>query len=393
MKKNLLFFLFLIVFALMVPSCKGTPPAQVPDSPVAMDDGEPESIDDGLPVAEMPDEAEILEDEEGLESDDFALVDVETDAETDTDIEEELAMEEVPLEDLEPVAIADAPPAAPEPVPSLPALPPAPPPVPPHAPPAPPPPRVVPPPAVPPAASAPSSPPGLIVPPAVPLPDPEEQPPAIVRERLPRIAPELAVPSQGFTAQQDDRVAFSRSVRATVGQIVEVPFRGTGWVYTGEAAARRGIVYESRQLDTEGQTFVFRTEAPGTYTLRFYRQDFIRDYIINDHVQVIVTEAPESVGLGLFVPPADQSRVVAEPRWPSPADEAQRPETRDGTATPAPGHGKAAGNARNTSPGDSAPGHRQAAGACARSASGASGASNTSRSAASHAPASRRAGI
>jgi len=121
---------------------------------------------------------------------------------------------------------------------------------------------------------------------------------------------------------QSDEIVFSRTVRATVGQIVEIPFRGTGWVYLGELASRRGIIYNSRRLDPEGQSFIFKTEEAGTYALKFFRQDFIRDYILNDHVQVIVGEAPQTNGAGWFNPPVDRGRVVALPRWPSPLDEA-----------------------------------------------------------------------
>jgi hypothetical protein len=107
-----------------------------------------------------------------------------------------------------------------------------------------------------------------------------------------------------------------------VGQLVEIPFRGNGWVYLGELGARRGIAYDSRRLDAEGQSFVFRTTAPGTYALKFYRQDFVHDYLLNDYVQVIVEEAPAISGPGRFGPPADQGRVAAEPRWPTARDEA-----------------------------------------------------------------------
>jgi TolA-binding protein len=88
-------------------------------------------------------------------------------------------------------------------------------------------------------------------------------------------------------------------------------------------AARRGISYDSRRLDPDGQSFVFRAEAAGTYALKFYKQDFIRDFILNDHVQVIIGEAPEVSATGFFNPAADRSRVIAEPRWPSPAEEAE----------------------------------------------------------------------
>jgi tetratricopeptide (TPR) repeat protein len=116
-----------------------------------------------------------------------------------------------------------------------------------------------------------------------------------------------------------DGPVFSRVVRALPGQLVEIPFRGTGWVYLGELGNRRGIVYDSRRLETgsgagvppEGQSFIFLAEAPGTYALKFYKQDFIRDYVINDYVQVIVGEGS-----------AGSSRVIAAPRWPPPEGEA-----------------------------------------------------------------------
>jgi len=151
----------------------------------------------------------------------------------------------------------------------------------------------------------------------------EEAPPRIDRSNLPS-APSTRLNSladMGMTPL-DSELVFSRIVRATVGQIVEIPFRGSGWVYLGELASRRGIVYNSRRNDPEGQSFIFSLEEAGTYTLKFYRQDFIRDYILNDHVQVIVGDAPAAAS-GWFNPPIDRGRVVAQPRWPSPLEEAQ----------------------------------------------------------------------
>jgi len=118
---------------------------------------------------------------------------------------------------------------------------------------------------------------------------------------LPDIIPQAASPA-----------VFSRVVHAAAGQVVEVPFRGSGWIFLGETNGRRGITFDTRRPDSEGQTFVFRTEAAGEYSLRFYRHDFIRDVILNDHVQIIV----DSAGSG------GSARVVAE-RWPSPVDEAR----------------------------------------------------------------------
>jgi hypothetical protein len=118
-----------------------------------------------------------------------------------------------------------------------------------------------------------------------------------------------------------------------VGQLVEIPFRGINWVYLGELGNRLGIAYDSRRLDPEGQSFVFRAEAPGTYALKFYRQDLLRDYLLNDYVQVIVEEAPAISSPGRFGPAVDRGRVVAEPRWPTALDEAAARD-RDAGAVP-----------------------------------------------------------
>jgi hypothetical protein len=113
----------------------------------------------------------------------------------------------------------------------------------------------------------------------------------------------------------EEEIVYSRTVQATAGQTIEIPFRGTGWVYLGELQSRPGVDYVSRRNDPEGQSFVFRAEAPGAFELKFYKQDFIRDYILNDHVRVIVSEAPEAQNW-FAAPPVDRGTVVASPRWP-----------------------------------------------------------------------------
>ncbi|GHV72892.1 hypothetical protein AGMMS49940_01940 [Spirochaetia bacterium] len=71
-------------------------------------------------------------------------------------------------------------------------------------------------------------------------------------------------------------------------------------------------------MDTDGQTFLFQAVLAGAYELKFYRQDFIRDYIINDLVTLIVEEEAGTVPLAApsFGVPVDRGRVAAEPRWP-----------------------------------------------------------------------------
>ncbi len=150
--------------------------------------------------------------------------------------------------------------------------------------------------------------------------------------------PEL--PSKTNPALAEERVVLSRSVRATLGQLVEIPYQGAGWVYLGEVGGRKGLAYDSRRLDPDGQTFVFRCEAPGTYTVKFFKQDFIKDYIINDYVEVVVGESPvpATSGAGVFSLPVDRGRVVANPRWPI-AGAAATTATTNGTTNAATANG------------------------------------------------------
>jgi len=151
----------------------------------------------------------------------------------------------------------------------------------------------------------------------------EQQPETSVTERIiPPFRNEYpSAPAARIEPAEGD-IVFSRVIRVTVGQIIEIPFRGNGWVYLGELASRRGIVYNSRRSEPEGMSFIFSVEEPGTYALKFYREDFTRGYIINDYVQIIAGEAA-TTGTAWFNPLFDRSRVVAEPRWPTVIEEAE----------------------------------------------------------------------
>jgi TolA-binding protein len=160
----------------------------------------------------------------------------------------------------------------------------------------------------------PPSPPPRIVRPSEPLP-----PPPPIREILPmppNAIPDLPARNPPTLTPPSTAGVSSRIVRVLTGQTLEVPFRGSGWVYLGEASSKRGMDYASRRLDGEGQTFVFRAVESGTYELKFFRQDYIRDYIINDMVTVIVEEPPPSPPQR-FGATVDRGIVVAEPRWPT----------------------------------------------------------------------------
>ncbi|MDR2478622.1 MAG: hypothetical protein LBD48_04835 [Treponema sp.] len=324
----------IIIFFVMI-SCAGGPKQSGTDTPA------PGSGETAVPQAE---EAIV----EPLPAETAAALPeaVDSPAVPESESLAELAEPELDIPETEtaelPRAETAAPETLPEPLAPVLTLPPKPPPpVQPPPPAAPPPPEPVPAPPpvrpVPPRTARPDHPP----PPAYLGPAETERPPAIVREPVPQPPPVTESPPviTPIPAPQekapDEEIIFSRIVRATVGQLVEIPFRGTGWVFLGEQGAQRGIVYDSRRLDPEGQSFILRTEAAGTYSLKFYKQDFHRDFILNDYVQVIVGEAP-AAGTGWFNPPRDQGRIIAEPRWPSSLEAVRTPRENAVTRPPAP---------------------------------------------------------
>jgi hypothetical protein len=152
-----------------------------------------------------------------------------------------------------------------------------------------------------------------------PLPPPVPAPPPLVKpaEREPPaqaaaapVAP-VSLPARihPTETQPKEKDNFSREIRAVSGQLVEVPFWGSGWVFLGEANAARGLSYDSRRLDDDGQTFVFRAAAPGEYFLKFNKQDYVSNYYANDTVKVTVGENVTGIPLSL-----NGARVSA-PRW------------------------------------------------------------------------------
>ncbi|MFZ4614632.1 MAG: hypothetical protein ACOYM2_00380 [Rectinemataceae bacterium] len=89
-------------------------------------------------------------------------------------------------------------------------------------------------------------------------------------------------------------VAPTRSLAAEVGQQVEVPFVGTGWVYLGERDAKDGVQYVSRRFEGSGALFAVAALKAGDYNLRFMKQDLERGTSSDEIVRLSV--APKGSG-------------------------------------------------------------------------------------------------
>jgi hypothetical protein len=131
------------------------------------------------------------------------------------------------------------------------------------------------------------------------------EPPAAPPQAAPPASagPVLAARNPPVETEIPAKPAVRRTLNARTGQTFDVPFPETGWIYTGEEDSKNGINYDSRRIENGAQTFTFRAEKEGDYTLTFYRQDFLRDYYTNEYVSVIVrNDTPVEAAAG--TPPA-----------------------------------------------------------------------------------------
>jgi hypothetical protein len=126
---------------------------------------------------------------------------------------------------------------------------------------------------------------------------PASSPPPVSRTLPDPLKAEPALPARNPPTETARYIkpAVSRTIDAKTYQTFEVPFAETGWVYTGEENSKNGIAYDSRRVHGDAQVFVFRAEKEGDYTLKFYKQDFLRDNVTNEYVRVIVKDEPPYV--------------------------------------------------------------------------------------------------
>jgi hypothetical protein len=118
----------------------------------------------------------------------------------------------------------------------------------------------------------------------------DDTPPVPRRTEPIRALPVLSARNPPTETAVPAKPEASRVIHVQTGQTFEVPFQGTGWIYTGEENSANGINYVSRRINGNVQTFVFRAQKEGEYTLKFYKQDFLQDYYTNEYVRVIVSD-------------------------------------------------------------------------------------------------------
>lgn len=98
--------------------------------------------------------------------------------------------------------------------------------------------------------------------------------------------PDSDISSESDFDEEQDRTV--REIAARVKDEISVVFDGSGWIYLGGEKNAGGLAYESRALDEDSTTFVFRAEKLGTYELNFQRQDSFKGTFTYDALRVLV---------------------------------------------------------------------------------------------------------
>ncbi len=83
----------------------------------------------------------------------------------------------------------------------------------------------------------------------------------------------------------------SRSVVLPLGSTLEVWYPGAGWVFLGNDTSAKAVRYESRNQESGGTLFLFKTLVTGNYLLSFTRYDVLSDTFTRDYLEVSVISA------------------------------------------------------------------------------------------------------
>lgn len=141
-------------------------------------------------------------------------------------------------------------------------------------------------------------------------------------EKKTEIAPKVAEPIPGgiwekepdspAVSVQNTVIPPSRSATLAVGQILEVWYPGSGWVFLGDSSAQNGLGYENRKLDKNDTLFTFKAQKTGNYILNFSRFDVLQDTFTSDSIAVTVLNSTEKTTLKVRSP--DYRSIEREPK-------------------------------------------------------------------------------
>jgi hypothetical protein len=133
----------------------------------------------------------------------------------------------------------------------------------------------------PPEPARPPAPPASLRPPetaaaAAPAKKPVPVPPAPL-PALPARVPSNETQSRDAPGRTPEPLPVARSVQMDLDTPADISFPGTGWVYSGEIDGKKGLAYQRRGITGGNQVFTFRPEAPGSYRLKFLKQNPVRN--------------------------------------------------------------------------------------------------------------------
>lgn len=116
-------------------------------------------------------------------------------------------------------------------------------------------------------------------------------------------APSVTISTLNSSLIETKPIEASRSVSLKRGQLLEVSYPGSGWVYLGDHLAQNALVYQSRKLDQNNTIFTFKAVKETSSLLLFSRFDSLADVYQEDALSAKVTESIKEAPGTVKAPP------------------------------------------------------------------------------------------
>lgn len=103
----------------------------------------------------------------------------------------------------------------------------------------------------------------------------------------------------------------SRKVTLKIGQTLEVMYPGSGWIYMGTTDSTKDFTFLGKKLGTQNTKFTFTAKSEGTKILHFYKNDALTEKVLDDYLEVEITNDKDTAKATVSAPAYKQPVPVS----------------------------------------------------------------------------------
>lgn len=105
---------------------------------------------------------------------------------------------------------------------------------------------------------------------------------------------------------------FTREKHLSLGNVLEIYFPASGWVFVGDSLDFHSVLYQNRKFDSDDTIFFFKAMKEGESLLRFSRYDILTDTYTEESVHVIVDFSEIELGKSIVLHYSEQKKEPEE---------------------------------------------------------------------------------